>query len=75
MGERQSLCYWADCTFFALEEFHKIAFTLKTFIKYGSAPEEYGFTLKNLVNGHFFLFTTPRQPKRHYVWIRASEVI
>ena len=44
MGERQSLCYWADCTFFALEEFHKIAFTLKTFIKYGSAPEEYGFT-------------------------------
>ena len=32
------------CTFFALEEFQKIAFTLKTFIKYGSAPEEYGFT-------------------------------
>ena len=41
----------------------------------GLPPKNMGLPLKNLVNGHFFLFTTPRQPKRHYVWIRASEVI
>ena len=63
------------CTFFALEEFQKIAFTLKTFIKYGSAPEEYGFTPEEFSERWFFLVYNPQAAQAYYVWIRASEVI
>ena len=64
------------CTFFALDsEFQKIAFTLKTFIKYGSAPEEYGFTPEEFSERWFFLVYNPQAAQAYYVWIRASEVI